>query len=38
MYLYASEHALMDFHLNAEKKPKEEVKDVKNEPNTNKAK
>jgi hypothetical protein len=38
MYLYASEHALMDYHLNAEKKPNEEVKEVKNESNTDKAK
>lgn len=35
MYLYASEHALMDYHLNAEKKPNEEVK---NESNIDKAK
>ena len=26
MYLYASEHALMDYHLNENKKPKEEPK------------
>lgn len=36
MYLYSSEHALMDYHLNTEK-TKEEVKEIKNEPNTDKS-
>ena len=37
MYLYASEHALMDYHLNPEKKAQEEIPQTEtkeNETNT----
>lgn len=40
MYLYASEHALMDYHLNPEKKAQvtEETETKKNEANTTETK